>query len=481
MNKLEHHQRRVAIIGGGISGLATAHRLAELDPDLSITLLESADRIGGVLQTVHQDGYMLESAADNWITNIPYANDLCERIGLGQDLLGTRPTHRHAFVVRRGRLCKIPEGFVIMAPSRVWPVVTTPILSPWGKVRMACEYFQRGRNGEEDESLATFVTRRFGKETYERLVQPLLGGIYTGDPHKLSLQATMPRFRTMEKQHGSLIRAVLKQAKQKKQSDQRSSGGRYSMFVAPREGISSLLDALAARLPRDSIQLNSPVRDVRRETDGRWHLTVGDRSQEFDAVIVATQAKSASKLTGLIDTDLSHSLGEIVHTGCAIVALAFRRDDIAHPLDGFGFVVPKVENRQILSGSFSSVKYEGRAPEGMVLFRVFMGGAYQPELLELDDDRLSDIAVSEMSQLLGIQGPAALKRVTRLPESMPQYYVGHLDRVAEIKRRASHHPGLFLTGNAYAGVGIPFCVHSAEETAAATIAYLEARHEPATT
>ncbi len=479
MNMPESQQRRVAVIGGGISGLATAHRLAELDRNVSVTLLESADRIGGVLRTEHQDGYMLEAAADNWITNIPYANDLCDRVGLGQELLGTRPTQRHAFVVRRGRLCKIPEGFVIMAPSRVWPVIATPILSPWGKLRMACEYFQRGRNGEEDESLASFVTRRFGKETYERLVQPLLGGIYTGDPHKLSLEATMPRFRSMEKQHGSLIRAVLKQARKKKTADQSSSGGRYSMFVAPRDGIASLLDRLAGRLPADSIQLNSPVSDIRQQ-NGHWQVTVADEPREFDAVVVATQAKAASRLTRNIDAELASSLGDIVHTSCVIVALAFRREDIAHPLDGFGFVVPKVENRQILSGSFSSVKYDGRAPEGMVLFRVFMGGAYQPELLDLDDDQLADIAVKEMSQLLGIQGKAELKRVTRLVESMPQYYVGHLDRVAGIRRRAGQYPGLFLTGNAYGGVGIPFCVHGAETAAAATLDYLKTRGEPET-
>jgi oxygen-dependent protoporphyrinogen oxidase len=472
----ELNSRRVAVIGGGISGLATAHRLTELDNQIRVSLLESADRLGGVLQTVHQDGYLLESAADNWITNIPYANKLCERIGLENELLGTRPTHRHAFVVRRGRLCKIPEGFVIMAPSRIWPVITTPILSPWGKFRMACEYLQRRRNTNGDESLADFVTRRFGKETYERLVQPLLGGIYTGDPHQLSLRATMPRFRQMEEKHGSLIRAVLHQAKQKKHADQSSSGGRYSMFVAPRDGISSLLDALATRLPPDTVQLNSPVSQIRRHEDDTWEVTAkGKEPQKFDAVVIATQAKAAARLTRDVDQGLSDDLGQIIHTSCVIAALAFRRADVSHPLDGFGFVVPKVENRQILSGSFSSVKYDGRAPDGMVLFRVFMGGAYQPELLDLDDDQLSRIAISEMSQLLGIRGPATLVRITRLRESMPQYYVGHLDRVADIKRHASQHPGLFLTGNAYQGVGIPFCVNCAEGTAESAMEYLKQR------
>jgi oxygen-dependent protoporphyrinogen oxidase len=246
------------------------------------------------------------------------------------------------------------------------------------------------------------------------------------------------------------------------------------MFVAPRHGISSLLDALATRLPPDTIQLNSPVSRIQHDDDGTWEVTTnGKERQKFDAVVIATQAKAASRLTRDIDKDLSDDLGQIFHTSCVIVALAFRREDISHPLDGFGFVVPKVENRQILSGSFSSVKYDGRAPEGMVLFRVFMGGAYQPELLELDDDHLSKIAVGEMSQLLNIRGPAALVRINRLRESMPQYYVGHLDRVAAIKRHASQHAGLFLTGNAYQGVGIPFCVNSAEEAAESAMEYLK--------
>ena len=268
MNTAGEPHRRVAVIGGGISGLATAHRLAELDPCISVTLFEQSDRLGGVLQTYREDGFLFEWGADNFITNVPWALDLCRRIGLAEQLLETDEQHRGAFVVRKGRLRRIPQGFIIMAPSRVWPVATTPILSPLGKLRMAAEFFVPPRRDDADESLASFVVRRFGRQTYERLVQPLIGGIYTGDPAQLSLLSTMPRFREMEKGHGSLIRAVMRQARHTTHADRHSSGGRYSMFVAPREGIGSLVEAIAHRLPPGSIQLGARVSAL--PASGKW-------------------------------------------------------------------------------------------------------------------------------------------------------------------------------------------------------------------
>jgi len=479
MTNDQQRARRVAVIGGGISGLATAHRLHELDSNLSITLLERGKRLGGVLDTVHQDGFLFEWGADNFITTVPWALDLCRRIGFEDQLEQTRPNHRGAFVVRKGRLHKIPQGFIIMAPSRVWPVVSTPILGPWGKLRMALEYFVPARKEEGDESLAGFVIRRFGRQTYDRLVQPLIGGIYTGDPMQLSLESTMPRFKEMERSHGSLIRAVLKQARQKG-ADKNSSGGRYSMFVAPRRGISSLLEALERRLPSDSVQLNRAIESLRPTEDGRWQVRSAGQSEEtYDAVVVATQAKAAAELLRPTDATLAEQLAGIHHSGCCIVSLAYRRDQIAHAMDGFGFVVPLAERRKIISGSFSSVKYPGRAPDDCVLIRVFIGGACQPELLELDDDSLRGVAVEELAELMGIEGSPLLSRIARLPETMPQYYVGHRQRVERIKGLAAKHPGLFVTGNAHHGVGIPFCVHSGEATAGRVVEFLKPSERPA--
>ena len=478
-------RKRVIVIGGGISGLATAHRLWELAPDWQIKLLESADRLGGVLETVHQDGYLLESGADNFITNVPWAIDLCRRIGMESELLETRPGHRTAFVVRRGRLHKIPRGFIIMAPSRMWPIVGTRILSPAGKLRLAAEYFIPARKDDADESLADFVTRRLGREVYDRLVQPLIGGIYTGDPKRLSLLATMPRFREMERTHGSMTRAMVRQMTRQAPREPEGSGGRYSMFVAPRAGISSMLDAIARRLPPRSIQLDSAVRQVTRTSDRQWQVGFQDAAAgplEADAVVIATPAAAAARLLQGLDAPLAGALAEIHHSSCAIVTLVYQRDQIDHPMDGFGFVVPIVEQRKILSGSFASVKYVGRAPEDQVVIRVFIGGACQRELFDSTDEQLHDIATRELAELMGIHGAPRLTRIVRYPDTMPQYYVGHRARVREIESRVGRLGGIFLTGNAYHGVGIPFCIHGGEKTAEKVCAFLRAptQSEPIT-
>ncbi|HPM83902.1 MAG TPA: protoporphyrinogen oxidase [Candidatus Anammoximicrobium sp.] len=472
-------RKRAVVVGGGISGLAAAHRLHELAPDIEVLLFEAAPRLGGVLETVRQDGFLIERGADNFITNLPWGVDLCRRLGLGDQLLQTNHQHRHAFVVRRGRLRRIPEGFIIMAPSRIWPIVSTPILSPWGKLRMAWEYFVPKRQQEGDESLATFVTRRFGRETYDRLVQPLIGGIYTGDPEKLSVRATMPRFQDMERDHGSLIRAVWKQAARQRSQMQGSSGARYSMFVTLRDGISSLIDALANRLPPDSIRISTPVTRLARDPAGGWTVSVGGAQAETlhcDAVVLAPKATAASRLVADLHPQFSRTLAEIPHASCSVVSLGYRRDQISHPMDGFGFVVPHSEHRQVLSGSFSSVKYPGRAPEGGALVRAFIGGELQPELASLPDNELLTIARDELGQLLGISGEPTLVLISRYEQAMPQYYVGHGERVQQIEAGLKDLPGLFFTGNAFGGVGIPYCIHKSEKVAEQVVAQL--RGEP---
>lgn len=469
-------EKRVAVIGGGISGLAAAHRVHELAPSIELRLFEAGPGLGGSLKTLHEDGFLIERGADNFITTIPWGVELCRRIGFEDQLIETTPDHRTAFVVRRGRLHKIPEGFVIMAPSRIWPVVTTPILSPLGKLRMAWEYLVPKRAEDQDESLAAFVIRRFGRETYERLVQPLVGGIYTGDPEKLSVRMTMPRFVDMERDHGSLIRAVWRQARKRRQQTQ-GGGARYSMFVAPRNGISSLVDAIAERLPAGSARLDARVSRIEMRPDGRWSLWCDDEpadEQIYDAVLLATPAAAAATLVQPLDSQLADILSNIPHSSCSIVSLAYRQDQIQHPMDGFGFVVPLIENRKALSASFSSVKYEGRAPEGQVLVRVFIGGACQQELAELPDNELEAIAVEELAELLKVDGTPSRTWITRQPRAMPQYYVGHGDRVAQIEAGVSKLPGLFVAGNAYSGVGIPYCIHNAEQAAGKVVEFLNA-------
>ncbi|HWA99429.1 MAG TPA: protoporphyrinogen oxidase [Pirellulales bacterium] len=456
-------RRRIAVIGGGISGLAAAHRLVELDPRLELTLFEASDRLGGVLQTERRDGYLIERSADNFITNVPWAIDLCRRLGLSDDLLPTRAADRRAFVVRRGRLYPVPEGFTLMAPTRIAPLVTTPLLSVRGKLRLLAEALvPRRPDAGTDESLASFVTRRFGRETFQRLVQPLVGGIYTADAEQLSLAATLPRFLEMEREHGSLIRAMLRQRKSRSASGAGESGARYSLFTAPREGMSMLIDALVARLPAATARCNTPVAELGL-VEGRW--SIAGAVELFDAVILATPAPVAARQLAAVAPELSTELAQIAYAGSAVVVLGYRQEQFARPLAGFGFVVPEIERRDILAVSYSSQKYEGRAPEGRALLRVFIGGATRPELIDRPDHELQRIAERELGELLGVRGAPELVEVVRWHGAMPQYHLGHIERLARIQRLAAALPGLALAGNAYQGVGIPHCVHSGEAAA----------------
>ena len=458
------------VIGGGISGLAAAHRLTEIDPATHVTLLEASDRLGGVLQTVHSEGFQVERSADSFITLMPWATDLCRRIGFEDQLIGTREGMRRALVVRDGQVCPVPEGFVLMRPDRLWPIVTTPILSWQGKARLAYEVLVSARRDEADESVASFVRRRLGRETFERIVQPLLGGIYSADPEQLSMAATMPQFLDQERTYGGLIRAAWKTAGKRKAASGRGhgqSGARYGMFVAPRDGLSSLVDAIAARLPEGTVQLNRPAASLARSEDGRWEVAIDGAHAplEADGVIVATPAGHAARLVGEVDSRLAAELGAIPFAGLSVVSLGYRRDQISHPLDGFGLVVPAIEGRRIIAASFSSVKYDGRAPDGSVLVRVFIGGALQEELAARDDDELLHIATAELKELLGIDGGPSFSLIARWPSTMPQYHVGHMDRVAAIEARTASLSGLELAGNAYRGVGIPQCIRSGETAA----------------
>jgi oxygen-dependent protoporphyrinogen oxidase len=478
---------RIAVVGGGISGLAAAHRLTELLPSLQLTLFEASQRLGGVLETIHRDGYLVERAADNFLTTRPAAVELCRRLGLAEQLAPTDETRRRALVVRGGRLLPIPAGFYLMAPRRLWPLIRSPVLSVRGKLRLLAEPFvpPRGRIGElgagsgapeVDESVASFARRRLGRETYERLVQPLVAGIYTADAEKLSMAATMPEFLRHEREFGSLLRATLRERsaefgnriEERRKSDIDSiSGARYGAFVAPRDGMGSLVTALLNRLPAGAVRLGTRVVEIRRGADGQWQLEFDPRAaaEQFDAVIVALPSHAAARVLQSQDARLAAELDAISSAGCVVVSCAFRRDQIAHDLDGFGFVVPQVEGRRIVAASFASNKYPGRAPQGNVLIRTFVGGSLQPLLMELPDEELRRLVLDELADLLTIVGQPQWVDIARWPQSMPQYHVGHLSRVAEIEQRAARWPGLALAGNAFHGVGVPQCIASGEAAA----------------
>ena len=476
--------KRVAVIGGGVSGLAAAHRLIELSNEgptkFDITLFEASDKPGGVAETRRIGDYLVETGADMFITNQPAAVNLCQRIGLSDELIPTETEHRGSLVLRKGKPVRVPEGFMLISPAKVWPVLTSPIFSPFGKLRMGLEYLLPRRKVETDETLASFVKRRFGKEAFDRLIQPLVGGIYTADPEKLSLQATLPRFIEMEKKHRSLIIASRKQAAARESSSANDgSGARYGLFTAPREGISTLFDKLLATIQaKVDVKLGEEVSQVSVTESGQFNVTLRSGSQtSFDGVVVALPTFHAARILGQdVDenarnqhkeeiTELTHLLQEIEYSSAAVVVSGHRLADIEHPLDAFGLVIPAIERRKILAVSFTSRKFPGRAPEGRILLRTFVGGAMQPEILEQSDEEIRATVLSELKEILGVRGEPDFVEVCWHRNSMPQYHVGHCERVTRIRELTSEFNGLELAGSGYSGVGIPDCIASGESAA----------------
>lgn len=469
--------RKVIIIGGGISGLATAYRLSELARQgsfpLEITLLEARSRLGGVIETKSQKGFLLEGGPDSFISEKPAALELSKRLGLIRDVIGTNEEFRRSFIYKNGRLVRVPEGFYLIAPSQVSAFLQTPLLSWATKLRMGCELFIPKRPGGGDESVASFVRRRFGETTLREVAQPMIGGIYTADPERLSLEATMPQFLEMERHYGSVIRGLFARKKLgKKNTSRTASGPRYSLFLSYRNGMEQLTQTLVSKLPEVRFKVSSPAASLRRSAG--WEVVTQQGDVLFsDAVCVALPAQHAARLLVEPAPSLSRDLAAIPYESVATVNLAYRRQDIPHSLRGFGFVVPAFTRRKIVACSFSSVKFEGRAPEGMVLLRAFVGGALHREVYALEDEALVRTVKEELHHYLGIEKDPAFTVVSRYPETMPQYQVGHLSHVASIRSQLVAFPGLYLAGNAYNGIGVPDCVKSAEFAAHSIMKYIK--------
>ena len=463
---------KVVVVGGGISGLAAAHRVVELarerQVDLDLTLVEARDRLGGTIETERVDGFLVERGPDSFLSEKPWALALCRRLEVEDRLVRTDDRFRRTFVWRRGRLHALPDGFQLLGPTRMMPFVTSGLFSWPGKLRMALDLVLPRGIPSDDGTLGAFVRRRLGREALERVAQPLVAGIYTADPDELSLGATMPRFLELERRERSVILALWRASRRAPQAG--TSGARWSLFVTFARGMSELVDTLASRLPPGAVRLKQRATGIERR-DGRWRigLTDGD-TIDADRVILATEAHATARLLRYVDPQLGALLGEIVYASSATVSLAYRRADVPHPLDGFGFVVPHTEGRALLACTFSSVKYPGRAPDGFVLVRAFVGGALGAAALEGGDEEIAQRARRDLADALGVVAEPVLARVHRHPASMPQYLLGHLSRVETIERKAQGLPGLALAGGAYRGVGIADCVHSGETAAERALA-----------
>jgi oxygen-dependent protoporphyrinogen oxidase len=467
--------RRIVVIGGGIAGLAAAHRIVELKSerrlDIDVALLEASHRLGGTIATERADDFLLEAGPDSFITEKPWALNLCERLQLTSRLVSTQPAYQKIHVVHNGKLEPLPEGFFLLAPTRFWPFIQSPIFSWAGKLRMAGELLVPRGNSGADESLGSFVRRRFGEEALERVAQPLVGGIYAADPDKLSLGATMPRFLEMERRQRSVTYAMWSAQRERARRRETGSGARWSLFVTLAGGMQEFVDGIAKRLPEGCVRLNQRVTGLRLDEHQKvWRVPLsGNEILEADAVIAAAPAIHTAKITAAVDSSAARELAEISYASTATMSLAYRLEDFPQPPNSFGFVVPAVEKRKIMACTFSSLKYPGRAPAGKILLRLFVGGALQQELFSADDAAMGKSVREEITSLLGVKAEPLVSRIWRHPNSMPQYHVGHQERIRRIETTLARFPTLALAGSAYHGVGISDCVRTGEEAAEAVV------------
>jgi oxygen-dependent protoporphyrinogen oxidase len=460
-------RRRVVIVGAGITGLATAHALLERLPDAEVTLLERAMRPGGNISTEREDGYVIDSGPDSWVSAKPQATALARAVGLSDELVGTLEANRRVYVAWKEGLYPLPEGFVLGVPTEIMPIVRTPLFSVRAKLRMGLEPFvpRHVANGE-DESIASFVRRRLGKEVAERLVAPLLGGIYGGDAAELSIRATLPQFVDAEAKHGSLVLAMRAQRAAAK-------GGRSSesAFTTLRGGIGDFIAKLAARMGprlRTGIAVSKLDRLSPGDVRGRLAVAIEGGAPMFaDDVVLAVPANASARLLAAVEPEASALLGAIPHASTAVVFLAFGVDEIARSLDATGYIVPKTLGSPALAVTWVTSKWGARAPFGAVLIRVFLGGPGRQELVTRDDAALRDLAAAEVRTRMGVTAPPRLTRVYRFLSASAQPLVGHLGRIATVRERLAGLPGLHVAGSGYDGVGIPDCVRQAGSVAAA--------------
>ncbi len=462
--------RRIVIVGGGITGLAAAHaavaRARETGRAVAVTLLERSPRLGGNLITEHVDGFLLDAGPDSWVAAKPQATALARELGLGGALMGTNEGTRRYYIAWAGALHPVPEGLVLGVPTRLGPLARTRLFSWAGKARMALEPTIPARrfDGDDDESIADFATRRLGREASERLVAPLLGGISAGDASDISVRAAFPQLVAMEREHGSLVRGM--QAAARARAASKGAGGEGSAFLSLEGGVGALAAALCERLRAEGVDLRVEafVRSVARSERGWTVETNAGEHVPAAALLLAVPATAAGRLVGALDGGIARGLGAVGYASTATVFLAYRRADVAHPLDGVGFVVPRALGRPILASTWVSSKWSGRAPEGHVLLRAFFGGAWGEEALKLDDDGLSTLARRELQALMGLDAQPLWSRVFRFDGTSAQMRVGHLAAMRALRERlAEVAPGVLVAGGGYDGVGIPDCIRQGQE------------------
>jgi len=453
---------RIAIIGGGISGLSAAFALEErrkAGADVEYTLFESSMRLGGVLRTETVDGCVVEAGPDSFITEKPWASDLCRSLGLGDQLIGSNDAERKTYILVRGRLIEMPDGLMFMVPTKILPTGLSPLFSWKTKLRMARELISPPRPADGDESVASFVERHYGAEMVDHLADPLLSGVYGGEAANLSVRAVLPRFAEMERTHGSLSRAMLA-ARRRMPTAQ----GSRPLFTSLRDGMQSMIDAVVSRLSPLSLLTNARVQAIQPEAGG-WIVSAGLQSDHFDGIILALPTYAAAQLLSVCGPELSAELCAVGYSSSITVGLGYN-DEVRQSLPpGFGFLVPRSEGMRLLAATFVHNKFPHRAPEDRALLRCFFAGANAEAVWPFSDDELVGLVRGELEKILGLRAAPLFARVYRWKSAMAQYGVGHLDRLDRVERLRQKLPGLALAGNGYRGIGVPDCVRSGRDAA----------------
>jgi protoporphyrinogen/coproporphyrinogen III oxidase len=454
--------KRIAIVGGGISGLAAAFALEErrrAGESLEFVVYEAGPRFGGVLATEQIDGCLVEAGPDSFLTEKPWASDLCRRLGMEDQLIGSNDGDRRTYILVKGRLVPMPDGLMFMVPTQLAPAMLTSLFSPSTKFRMVSEWRSAPRQSTADESVASLVERHYGAEMVERLADPLLSGVYGGEASQLSVRAVLPRFVEMESKYGSLGRGMLAARKNPKTSQPRPP-----IFTSLKGGMQQVSEALVATLPSGALRASTAVQAVQKQDRG-WVVSAGYASDLFDAVIVAAPAPVAGLLFEISSSDLAGELKSIPYSSSMTVALGFGKEVRSSLPPGFGFLVPRSEGKRMLAATFVHNKFPHRAPEDRALLRCFLGGSRDEQVLQLGDEEVLSIVRDELRQIIGLTAEPLFTRVYRWKNAMAQYTVGHLDRLQRIENLLKQLPGLALAGNAYRGIGVPDCVRSGESAA----------------
>jgi protoporphyrinogen/coproporphyrinogen III oxidase len=460
--------KRIAIIGGGIAGLSAAYAVEEkrrAGVEVEYVLYEASDRFGGVLVTDRVDGCILEAGADSFLTEKPWAIELCKKLGLGDQLIGSNDAERKTYIVVKGKLVEMPDGLMFMVPTKLAPTVLSPLFSPATKLRMAREWFHPPHKATADESVASFVERHYGPEMVDRLADPLLSGVYGGEAAHLSVRAVLPRFAEMEAKYGSLGRAMLAARAAMARS---SKGPPKPLFTSLKDGMQQMVDALVAVLDRESLKSSTAVQAISPEAGG-WVVSAGLQSDEFDAVILALPTQAAAALLQRCSRELASELGAIQYSSSVTVALGYDKQVRDSLPPGFGFLVPRSEGKRMLAATFVHNKFPHRAPDNRAIVRCFLGGARGEAMLALSEEEILRITRAELDQIVHLKAEPLFARVFKWRGAMAQYGVGHLERLQRIEALRQKFPGLALAGNGYSGIGVPDCVRTGTAAVEATL------------